>query len=158
MKFKQLSSFNCFPLFSKVEEMSVILSMLFAVGLAKYFWDRNKSSMIVGVLSALLVPKTPPGKHSKAERTASRTLVMPYQYRDSQYELILPTRSKPLGWVSCRAIMSDGSTVDVSEMVEAKAGPFRDFYGMNFTASQIVRGASRLIFLHETGRVLLTFE
>lgn len=83
---------------------------------------------------------------------------MPYLYRDSQYELILPIRSKPLGWISCQAQMSDGSVKEVAEIVEPKSGPFRDFYGIKFTASQLVRGASRLTFLHESGKELLKFE
>jgi hypothetical protein len=138
--------------------MSVLLELAFAVGLGKYFWDRNKSSMIVGVLSTLLLPKESPHKHSKAERTASRTLVMPYIYRDSQYEMILPTRSKPLGWTHCWARMSNGSVKEVSEIVSPKSGPFRDFYGMKFTASQLVRGATQLTFFHESGKELLRFE
>lgn len=138
--------------------MSILLELVFAVGLAKYFWDKNKSSMVVGILSSLLVPKESPDKHSKAERTASRTLVMPYSYRNETYELVLPTRSKPLGWISCQALMNDGSLREVSEVVESKSGPFRDFYGIKFSASQLVRGSKKLTFIHESGKVLLTFE
>lgn len=138
--------------------MYFLLDLAFAIGLAKYFWERNKSSMLVGVLSALLVPKESPSKHSKAERTASRTLVMPYLYRDSQYELILPTRSKALGWEKCYATMIDGKVIEVSHMIESKSGPFRDFYGLKLTASQLVRGATNLVFVHSTGRVLLEFQ
>lgn len=131
----------------------------FAVGLAKYFWDTHKSSMIFGVLSALLLPKETKSELSKAERTGAKTIQFQYIYRGATYEMVLPIRSKPLGWEKCIADIStsDGyvQVQDVTEMVTRKAGISRDFYGVKLHAGQIVRGAKELRFVRADGTVLL---
>lgn len=129
---------------------------LFAVGLAKYFWDKHRSSMIFGVLSALLLPKEVKHELSKAERTGSKTIQLMYTHRDITYEMILPVRSKPMGWVKCIATMSDSTSRDVTEIVLRKSGISKDFYGAKLHAGQVIRGASALNFQDKSGKIILT--
>lgn len=132
----------------------------FAVGLGKYFWDTHRSSMIFGLLSAILLPKETKHELSKAERTGSKTIQMMYTHRDTTFELILPVRSKPLGWVRCIADISKtegyAEIKDVTEIVLRKAGISKDFYGAKLHAGQIVRGAVELRFLDKNDKLLMT--
>jgi hypothetical protein len=136
----------------------VLIELAFCIGLGKYIWDRHKSSMVVGLLSALLVPKADPGKYSKATRTASNTLMINFTYQDEHHELLLPVRKKKLAWTKCSARMGDSEERDVTEHVRPRAGPFGDFFGVKLTAGQICRGAKSLYFTNEKGELILAFE
>uniref|UniRef100_A0A6C0CGP2 Uncharacterized protein n=1 Tax=viral metagenome TaxID=1070528 RepID=A0A6C0CGP2_9ZZZZ len=136
----------------------ILVEIAFCIGLGKYFWDRHKSSMVVGLLSALLVPKTDPGKHSKATRTASNTLLISYTYGSETHELVLPVRKRPLKWTSCVADMGGDVRQDVTELVKPRAGPYGDFFGIKLSAGQICRGASALYFMDAKGDLILSLE
>jgi hypothetical protein len=136
----------------------MLIELAFCAGLAKYIWDHHKSSMVVGLLSALLVPKNDPGKHSKATRTASNTLLLPYTFAGEDLELLLPVRKRRLGWTVCLAHMGDGDKRDVTEHVKPRAGPYGDFFGIKLSAGQICRGATALYFMNEKGELVLSFE
>ncbi len=134
------------------------IHLTFIVGLCKFLYDKHKSSMIFGVLSALLLPKETPHKLSKAERTASRTLVMKYTCKSQEYELILPARTRPLGWSKALATMSDDTEKDVTELVAAKAGPYRDFFGLSLKSSQIIRGSKEIRLFDSKENLVVLFK
>lgn len=136
----------------------MIIEIAFCIGLGKYFWDRHRSSMVVGLLSALLVPKVDPGKHSKATRTASNTLLLNYTYEGETYEATLPVRKKRLNWTTCVADLGNDKLIDVTDHVKPRAGPFGDFFGIQLKAGQICRGANKLSFSNAKGVVILTIE
>lgn len=134
----------------------VLFHVAFAVGLFKYFWNAHQSSMIFGVLSALLLPKEVKHELSKAERTGAKTIQMNYLYRDATYELILPISSKPKAWVRCIAVIPDHDNMDVTDIVLRKSGPMKDFYGVPLHAGQIIRGATELQFYGRSGLLIWT--
>ena len=138
----------------------ILFHISFAVGLAKYLWNVHQSSMIFGVLSALLLPKEVKHELSKAERSGNKTIHMEYIYRGVTYELVLPISSKPKGWVKCIATIpgreSDPSLTDVTDIVLRKSGPMKDFYGATLHAGQIIRGATELQFYGRSGLVTWT--
>jgi hypothetical protein len=135
----------------------ILLELLFCVGLGKFFWDQHKSSAIVGILSALLVPKADPSKHSKATRTASNTLVLDYLYDGQVHELVLPARRKKLHWAKCMSISEDGMATDVTNFVRSRAGPFGDFFGLTLESHQVCRGSTRLEVWNAQGELVLVF-
>lgn len=137
----------------------ILIELAFCVGLAKYIWDRHKSSMVVGLLSALLVPKVDPGKHSKATRTASNTLILQYTYANETHELLLPVRKKRLVWTECWAdLTGEERRQNVTDHVKPRSGPFGDFFGIKLSPGQICRGATTLYFMNDKGDIIMTLE
>lgn len=136
----------------------MIVELIFCVGLGKFIWDRNKSSMVVGLLSALLVPKADPGRHSKATRTASNTLILNYTYGNEEHELVLPVRKRRIAWTQCLADMGGDVNQDVTNHVAKRCGPYGDFFGLKLTPGQICRGARKLTFINEKNTILLEIE
>jgi len=135
--------------------MFALACIALSAGLAKRYYNHNKSSMVFGLLSAILLPKENANGVSKAERTASKTITLPYSYNGKSYTLILPVRSKPLGWSICMATFADGER-DVTSIVEEKAGIDKNFYGATLTPGQIVRGAGKLLFYTDKGTLVHT--
>lgn len=133
----------------------MIIEAIFMAGLAKYFWDQNRSTIVVGVLSALFASKGPQYQCSKAERTASKTLILTYIHNDSEYQLHLPVRGRPLKWKTCMAYSDNGEIEDVSDFIRPIAGPFGDFFGLKLAPGQIVRGAQQLRFYGEKDNLVL---
>ena len=125
--------------------MIFIFYFLFLVGLGKRTWARNRSSIIIKGLEAMLTPKTVVNL-SKAQRTASRTVLIKYTHQETEYEVVLPMRRRPLGWDRCVATMKDDSEQDITKDVLSRAGPHKDFFGAKLRAGQIYRNAKELKF------------
>ena len=121
---------------------------IFLIGLAKRTWSRNKSSIIIKGLEAMLVSKkTEIITLSRAQRTASKTILIKYTHQEQEYEVILPMRRRPLGWTFCKATMKDGTVCDITAEIKEKAGPHKDFFGVTLKPGQIHRNAIKLEFM-----------
>ena len=118
---------------------------LVMVALGKKYWRRNKNNLMFKMLAAFLAPKQKV-ELSKATRTASKTVLMQYQHKDQTYDLILPIRSRPMGWTHCRATMQNGEIKEVAAEVLSKSGPMKDFFGIKLKPHQVYRGAVKLDF------------
>lgn len=126
--------------------MNPFFILLFLIALARRTWRLHKNSIIIRGIEAALAPKTQVVTLSRAERTASKTVIMEYQHKDQTYELILPARRRALGWTHCYATMHDGKIEDVTLEVIKKAGPMKDFFGVQLKPGQVYRGAVKLEF------------
>lgn len=130
--------------------MNFIFILLFLAVIARRYYYKHRTNLIIQLLEQALVPKTT-NKLSRATRTASKTVIIEYTHKEETYEVILPIRSRALGWTQCTATMTTGEVRDVTADVMSKAGPMKDFYGVKLKPAQVYRGASKLVF-HAQGR------
>ena len=139
--------------------MLVLIHILFIVGLGKKFWTKHKNDFIVRALVSMFVPKEDGNTMSVARKTASRTMLVPYKFQGSEYELVLPVRRKKLNWDLCIAVIGN-TEKDVTDQVKKAAGPYGDFYGTHseLKAHQIVRNASSLTFFSKERQVMTIKE
>ena len=138
--------------------MNLLFATTFLVGLGYREYKKRKDDFIFKAVIALMTPKKSEEVSiiSKAKRTASKTLIVKYQYSDTEYELILPVTRKKQKWVKCMAVMKDGEVLDHTDLVKSKAGPYGNFYGMKLLPNQIIRGATKLHFLGQNHETIMT--
>ena len=141
--------------------MNFIFILLFLVALGHKYWRKHRTDLVIRLIANAFTPKNTSNNDglSQATRTASKSILMKYKYKGVTYEMVLPVRSRPLGWSVCTATMYDGSEKDVTESVAERAGPMKDFYGAKLRAQQVYRGANKLVFANESGsKTYLTIE
>jgi len=131
--------------------MMVLFHLVFLVGLAKFFWDTYKSSLIAKiVMNFLFPPSTMTESSCKAVKQISGVYHVPYVLRNKPYTFVVPkTASKRSKWDTAKATMENQSEVDVTELVLPYAGPKRNFFGIQYSAKDLIRGADRILFYEE---------
>lgn len=134
--------------------MTLAIFHLFTfAGIMKILWEKYKSSVVIGILSAMLLPKEQPPSVSKAERTISKTMLIPYHYNGDEYTIMVPVKSRKTRWDFCIAHLDNGETVDVTTEVRPYAGPNGDFLSMKLKPYQLVRDAKTIHFYRVKGEI-----
>ena len=133
--------------------IAFLFHMLFVVGVAKALWDEHKNGIVMQGLGALLKnavqsPMEPQEESlSKTERQLSGVHRLDFMHRKKMYAFVLPPKHKHrASWTKAVATFEDADGVDVTEIVTDFAGPNRDFYGIAYRASDLVRGATQIRF------------
>jgi len=137
--------------------MSYVIHTLFGLTLLYQQWRKHRNDFIVKAVTAMLIPKkAAPSELDfvKAQRTASKTIVMRYEYQNQHYELVLPTSKRRKPWTKCYATMQDGSVRDVTDLVAPRSGPHGDFFGLKLKPEQVVRGATKFLFYDKNDRTV----
>lgn len=126
----------------------------------KILWDKYKTSMIITILSTIMFSREKPQKLSKAERTISKTMLIPYEYNGVEYEMVVPVKVKKAKkvWHYCIANLSDGTEIDVTVEVKPKSGPYGDFFGIGIKASHLITDAETIHFYTEEHKKVFTLE
>ena len=124
-------------------------------GIGNILWNKYKSHMVVSILSMMLLPKEQPPSISKAERTISNTMLIPYHYNDKEYTMVVPIKKtkRKLNWSVSIAHLDNGEKIDVTNELKPMAGPNGDFMSMKLDPHQLVRGAKTIHFYQMKGSV-----
>lgn len=126
--------------------------ILLIIGLAYREYKKHKNSLLMSLITSVLSSskKSDDGEGiSKAVKSASKAFLVKYRHDNKEYEMVVPTvRRRAMRWTVCTATYQDGSTQDITEHAEYRAGPFKDFFGLHdkLHPSHIATGASELVF------------
>lgn len=130
--------------------MNSFFSLLFLVGLCKFFWDKYKSSMFVMVVNNLLASKfgpTPEGI-SKGTKDISGAYHIDYTINGTKYALVIPPQKRKVKWNKATAEVEDGVIVEITDLVKPYAGPHGNFMNFDYHPHHLHRNAKTITIYH----------
>lgn len=80
---------------------------------------------------------------SKAMSTLESTLIIPYTYRNKKYKLILPFEAQSKEWTTVDGYINE-EKFDITEDILEICGPNKNFFNLNLTLNQIIKGYDRI--------------
>lgn len=108
----------------------IILQVLYGMAIAKYKNFMKKKPLI-----------------SEGRTSMAKVFEVDYLWKGKKYIMIVPRNSrKRETWTSVKATFSNDVVKDVTEEVLQKAGPYKDFFGCELKARQIIRKSVLLKF------------